>query len=359
MVPILAHLDQDIFDLRVCALQSKDGNPIAEEIKDLGIPVDELEIRHMRDISNVPELRLYYNTHEPDLIHTQLEFADTLGTAAANILRIPCVSTLHTLGKTDPDVSSVGRQRLKWFFLRNFCDRIIAVSEQTRQYHIEYGKIDPKKIVTIYNGIIVDRFASIPPDTRTKTRAGLGIPDHSLVVTTVAVLRKPKGIDYMLEAVPALVSKFPNLIYLLIGDGPHRPAIEERITRLGISDHVILTGQRNDIPELLTAADLFVLPTLTDALPTVLFEALASSLPVVATDIGGIPEIITDKHDGYLVPSQDVDALVSRISKLLDDKKSREIFKINGLRKVRSKFDINVQVKNLTSLYKEVLRENR
>ena len=184
----------------------------------IGVPVDQLDIQRLRSPSNLPKMLAYLNAVRPNLVHTQLQFSDSLGTLCASLLKIPSVSTQH-LSDLMSDKKNLRRQKFTWWVLRNFSIKIITVSEKTRQFHQNVGRIPHGKFVTIYNGIEVNRFSEIPKNVGDYIRDKFFIPKESIVITTVAVLRKPKGIQFMIQAVGELIKILPGIRYLVIGDG--------------------------------------------------------------------------------------------------------------------------------------------
>jgi glycosyltransferase involved in cell wall biosynthesis len=166
------------------------------------------------------------------------------------------------------------------------------------------------------------------------------------VVTTVSVLREGKGIEVLLDAIPAVLARHPEARFLIAGDGPLRESLEARSV-----DRVTWAGFRRDVPELLAASDLFVLPSLGDAYPTVLMEAMAAGLPVVSTRVGGIPEIVDDGRTGRLVPPGDAAALASAISDLLDSREQREALGQAARVEAERRFSKEVWVARLKEIY--------
>src|SRR3972149_2961323 len=130
MVPLLKHLSRMDFDPYVCALQSKGGNPLADEIRALGIPVDCLHVKHLRDITALPRLMDYLRGIQADLVHTQLEFSNILGNISATLLHLPSVCTIHMMPSLDVGNKAWLHQRVEWLALRYFCDHVISVSEE-------------------------------------------------------------------------------------------------------------------------------------------------------------------------------------------------------------------------------------
>jgi glycosyltransferase involved in cell wall biosynthesis len=354
MVSFLNHFDRAHFDTRVCVLGVRQGNPIADQVEGLGFPVDMVPVSRLRDVTALFRLLQYLREREVDILHTQLEHSNTLGNLAAALRGIPSVSTLHTFDNPPRGTSEFWRYRLMWWSLRTNCDRVLAVSEGTRQHHIRVGRLPAEKVVTMYNGIDLARFARTPAD-RSRVRRALGIPPDAPVLMTVAVLRQPKGIQYMLDALPAVLESLPDAYYLLVGGGPYEGELKALAAERGVSDRVIFTGMRRDVPDLLAAGDVFVFPTLGDALPTVLAEAMAARLPIVACEVGGVPEMVEDGVNGFLVPSADAERLAEACIRLVGDPQQMEAMAQAGYRIAQERFDVNAQVKNLVNLYFELL----
>ena len=351
MIPYLCQLDKSQFRSRVCVLQERDGNPMADQIRQLGVPVDLLLMPHLRNLDNIPRLLRYLRQHQIDLVHTQLEFANIMGTLAARLEQIPTLCTLHTFEDIDQSAKTTRRVRLMWQVLRRFSQRIIAVSEEIRQYHIRQAYFDPDKIITLYNGINLSRFRQLPGSTRDD----LGIPSDAPLLLTVAVLRQPKGIQYMIEAMLAILTAVPDTRYVIVGDGEYAQPLQQLAQQQKVSDRIIFTGIRHDVPQLLAASDLFVLPTLLDALPTVLIEALAAGKPIVASDVGGVPEIVVHGRNGLLVPPAQPDELAQACLQLLLNGEMRAAMGCVGQEVAAQRFDIRNQVKRLGDIYLEIL----
>ena len=155
----------------------------------------------------------------------------------------------------------------------------------------------------------------------------------------------------MIRALPAVLALHPKTYYLLVGDGSYRSALIEEVSNAGVKERVILAGMRKDVPRLLAASDVFVLPSLTEALPTVLAEAMAAKLPIVATRVGGIPEMIANGQNGFLVAPEDVDGLAKACNHLLENPEKRLDMAEEGWKTVNRKFSVKRQVDQLKKLY--------
>ena len=354
MPTILKNLQQAGFNIRVCALQIRAGNPIASELQRLGLLVDLIPIRNLRQPLNLIHILRYLRLHRPQLLHTQLEFSDILGTLAAKILGIPSVSTVHTLDVFPEKKSAWGRMKLRWFLLGRFCDRVIAVSEKTRRHYLQAGGLPHDKVITLYNGVDISRFKKMDETQTVKLRKELQLPLSSQIIMTVAVLREPKGIQFMISALPAILEQCPDVHYLIVGDGVHRAVLSDLVADLAIENHVTFSGHRTDIPDLLACCDIFVLPTLKDALPTVLIEALAAGKPIIASNVGGVPEIIENGVNGVLVAPGEPSKLVEACLRLLKDNELSRQISLAGSETVRQRFNIDTQIEHLSRLYEEL-----
>lgn len=351
---ILERFDRKRFDLRVCALQERGGNPVAKDLEKAGIPVDQLNIPTLRHPANLFKITGYLRHHKPQLIHAQLEFSIILGSLVAKMMGMPCVTTLHTIDSPQ-ERRAYWRYRITLTALKFLCDRSIGVSESARQHHLQDGNIPGEKIVTLYNGIDLSAYKDLSPENRLAKRKELGLSPRSIVAVTVAVLREPKGIQFMLQAMTQLRETSPNLQYLIVGDGEHGPTLKEMARRLGVENQVVFTGQRNDIHEILPVCDFFVLPTLTEALPTVLMEAMAAQKAIIASNVGGVPEMIQDGVNGKLLPPGDVPALVTACAQLASDLAMRNAWGTAGKAICQEKFNIDQQIIALENLYASLI----
>jgi len=187
-------------------------------------------------------------------------------------------------------------------------------------------------------------------------REELGIAADAQIVGTVAILRRKKGHHILLDAIPMVLREFPKTIFLFAGDGPQRKNIEDKILELGIGNNVKLLGLRNDIPEILKTMDIFVLPTLQEALGTSFLEAMAMGKPVVGTKAGGVPEVVKDGINGYLVEPGNPSILAKAIIELLKDKEKAQMMGIEGEKIVRQNYTVEKMCENMYAFYFSMLK---
>ncbi len=281
-----------------------------------GVRVTSLGARGRRDYPRalarlVSELR----TARPDVLHTHLFDPSAVGLVAGAIARVPVrVMTRHhtdlhqRLGK--PLHVAVDRATAA------MAHHVVAVSEHTRRTIVEREGTPPRKVTTIHNGIDLTRVEPPSEGEVHALRVELGI-ERSVVVTVVARLHPDKGHDVLLDALALLRDEIPPVVVLLAGEGPHREALERRAASLGPSAHLRFLGFRKDIARLYAAADLVVLPSQNEAFGLVLPEAMALHRPVLATAVGGIPEIVEHGVTGWLVEPGSAAAMASALKTLL------------------------------------------
>lgn len=352
---VLSHLDRTRLDFRVAYLSERQESPMRTRIESLGVPVDYISIRRMTQPTGLPRVIRYLREQRFDLVHTQLVTSIVLGSAAAKWLGIPSVATLHTLDTPPPGSRTEKRRMMMWWVLRRWADRVIAVSEQTRRHHIEYGRIPAGKVHVLYNGVDCGRFQTEGKPWRGEVREELGIPAEAPVMMTVAVLREPKGIQHMIAAMPGIIEQAPETRYVIVGSGPYENELKDLAMASPAAEAIQLTGPRDDVPELLAAADIFVHPTLDDALPTVLAEAMAAGKAIVASDVGGVPEMVQDRINGLLVPPADVGALADACVSLIQDGDTRHRMQVKSRSIAEHTFNVEKQVASLTALYMQLI----
>jgi glycosyltransferase involved in cell wall biosynthesis len=285
----------------------------------------------------------------PDLVHTHLGYADLLGAPAARSLGIPTVATLH--GHAWPGRGLERAKARAMHVARRTCaTRVIAVSETARTAYLETSSDHPERVVVVYNGIA----GTAQPGAGRALRAELGIAGDDVVVAMVSSLRTEKAHDIALEAIARLLPSVPALRLLVVGDGPLRGEIAQAAAALG--DRVLMTGYRPDVMAVLDAADLLLHPSHHDALPTTIIEAMAASTPVIATRVGGIPELVQDGVSGVLVPAPPAAPELARaIGDLLDDAPRRRRLAAAGRERFDREFTAERWAARMEQLYRSVL----
>lgn len=346
---VVSKMDRDRFDVRVAVLQDRLGNPLADQIRRLGTSVDLIGVPRLRSPGgNVRVLRYLYD-RRPRVIHTHLEFSHTLGGIYGRVVGAASVATMHAFASGGTGLTDK-RLNLMWWSLRHAHAEVIAPSRAALEYIQAKGGVPEAKVRLMHNGVDLERFR---PDVgrRAGTRAELGIALEAKVLVTVAVLRQGKGIDDLIAAMPQIAKETFDVVAIVVGDGELRAELETQADQTGVRDRFVFTGRREDVPDLLRASDLFVLPTYEDVLPTVVAEAMGVGLPVVSTDVGGLRDMVVEEETGLFYTPGDVDALARHANDLLHDSEKRAQFGAAGRLRAKERFDLTSQVRELERLY--------
>lgn len=340
-------------DLKVTVayLQDRDGSAAAERLRACGVTPQLLPIGGLLRPAAHRMVRTHVAALAPDLVHAHLEYADLLAGRAARTLGLPAVSTLHNM---QPEPEPGARERVKERLIsaarRRHMDVVIAVSEPARQAAVAARWATADQSVTVHNGIV----GTAQPGAGRRLRAELGLAPGAPVALTLAVLRPGKGHVALLAAWPEVRRRVPGAVLLIAGDGPLRSELEQRAARV---HGVHLLGHRDDVMALLDGADVAVHPTEFDAFPTALLEALAAGTPIVATRVGGIPEILQDGVHGRLVevPARS-GVLAAAVAGLLGDADLRRAFGAAGRHRFEQRFTVERWVAATRVVYERALR---
>ena len=244
------------------------------------------------------------------------------------------------------------RVRPGWFtrlLYEDSVDAVVAISLGVKAA-LQAGGVSDSHIRIIPSGIDTARFA-VTADQRARQRAALGIAPHESVAVAVGALAERKGHITLLQAAALLQQKGIRLGYLICGDGPLRTVLENEARTLGIAKDVQFLGFCADVVNYLAAADVFVHVPLWEGLGVVVIEALAAGLPVVASRVGGIPELIEEGYSGLLVPPQKPTALATAIERIVGDPSWTKMLGINGQASVRTRYDVTVMAQANEALY--------
>lgn len=268
------------------------------------------------------------------------------GRLAAKIAKVPVViSAIHSTGWPD----SIGRLNR---CLTPYTDAFIAVAESHRQYLIDREGLSARKLVVVPNGVDTGRFA--PRQDRRAIRERIGIDDATQVVILVAALRPEKNHELFIETARRVALEIPTVRFLVVGDGPCRPHLERLANENGASKNVRFLGSRGDVAELLAASDIFLLTSKVEANPVSILEAMSAALPVVATRVGSVPDVIADGHTGYLVPSENPEEMAKRVISLLENPTQSLRMGIAGRRSVVENWSIERLISGYANLMEKI-----
>jgi glycosyltransferase involved in cell wall biosynthesis len=335
--------------LEVAYLFDRDGSPAAARLERAGVHPVQVPVSRLASPAAHRAVARYLRHRAPDVVHTQLGYADFLGGAAAHRLSMPCVTTLHVSNWRD-ERAVRERAKLRMFAeVRRRMTRVIAVSDAVRTAYVRDWNEQPDHVITVRNGIVPRAGAG-----GAEVKRALGIGADEAVLGMVSVLRPGKGHRLAIEAMRCLAPTHPNLRLVIAGDGPARPSLEAAARGLG--KQIVFAGHRDDVPRFLDAVDVMVHPSEYEALPTVLLEAMAASVPIVATDVGGIPEIVAHGETGLLVPACPTpEVLAAAVTALLDDHDVRSRFAARSRQRFATEFDAAHWAERLRRVYVDAI----
>lgn len=350
VVALLPHLRRLGADAALCTLNSKRDGVLARAFENLGIERFDLQASRLLDPWAYGRLVGLLRRRRFDLVHAEDQYANILAAAAWALTRTPFVMTRHVMEEPANGRRQAARARLVFLAARYGARRVIAISEAVRQRFALQAGLPLSRIETIVNGVDLQDFGTLRRDV---VRTRLGWPAGARIAIMVAVLRRGKGHEVLLKGLDRIRQAVPDFRLKLVGDGSERPRLDRLAQQFG--DAVEFLGERRDVPDLLGASDVLVLPSWNEGLGMVLLEAAAASLPVVATNVGGMPEIVEDGRTGFLVPPGDAAALADRVVGLLNDPNAAASMGRAARRRVEQHFSIEVQARRTLALYRDVL----
>jgi len=225
---------------------------------------------------------------------------------------------------------------------------VVTTSEYVRQYLIREG-VRPDRVAAVPSGIDVGIFN--PDKVESDIREKLNIPTGSPLVGMIAILRNKKGHRTLLDCIPAVLKEKPDTLFLIVGNGPQEKNINKKIEAMGLTEKIVMLGLRHDIPQILKAIDLCVLPTLEESLPQALLQAMAMGKPVIGTKVGGVGEAVKDGVNGYLIEPDNPRALADAIIDILQDNEKAIRMGLEGRRIVEREFTVDCMSKRMFELY--------
>jgi glycosyltransferase involved in cell wall biosynthesis len=327
--------------------------PIADEIAAAGVPLHLVAGQPgPRDPAAFVRLVRLLQRQQPDVVHTFLIVAGIYGRLAAFAAGVPLVLA----AEQNVYARKPRRHALLERGLAARTYRVVACCEVVGRYYQQQVGVPTSKIAVVYNAV---RFGRRPQPTDGETaRFALKLPPDALVLGTLGRLTEQKSQRMLLQAVASLVRDVPNVVLFLAGDGPLRAELESEAARLRLADRVRFLGVRRDRATLYAAMDVFVLPSRWEGLSLALVEAMGAGRAVVATDVGGNPEVVEDGRTGLLVPPVDAGALADALTRLSRDRLLRDSLGEAAATDARSRFSIEQHVTRLAALYRQGLAEH-
>lgn len=322
------------------------GGPLADDLAARGVPVSVAGVR--REESAPASWRRMYGVLRrlrPDVVHTHLPesawYSLPPAAAAGVRVRVSHMHNAHWYWST--------RQRAVDRAMATFGTAFAACSSDARRYALERLHYPERKVRLILNAVDLTRFRTLP--SREEARQALGLPLDATILLAVGALSEQKGHRHLIDAMPAVRAALPAARLLLAGSGELRGDLAARVGELGLGDAVDLLGRRDDVPVLLRAADVYVMPSLWEGLSIALLEAAAAGAAIVASDIAGMRDAVVDGETGALVPAGDSDALAAALAGLLRDPRRLEAMGTRARERALRDFDADRMVREVLALY--------
>jgi glycosyltransferase involved in cell wall biosynthesis len=333
------------------------GN-FAHKLKMLGIEPFSVNMNRTLAFKPIRQIKDIISQYEIDLVHSQGARADFFARAAGGITKAPHVLCTVAMPVEGFDVGSLkkGIYRFMDHLLGHFVERFIVVSDSLKSTLVEGRGISDQRVVRIYNGIELDKYN--PDMKKNSLRDQWDIPLAVPLVGAIGRMVWQKGFKYLIEAVPEILQSIPEARFLLVGEGPLRPNLENVARKLNVHERVIFTGFRSDIRELLCTIDILAVPSLLEGFPMITLEAMAMAKPIVATQIEGISEQILDGEEGILVPPRNPNAMAAAVLRLVQDKEFSSRLGAAARRKVESCFSVEKMVTETEKVYLYCLKPN-
>ena len=349
LTSIVLNLDKKKYNVSVWCL--REGGFFANKLAKEGIDFKILHISTSRNPLSIYKLYKLLKSRKFDIIHTHAYSAGTIGRMSAFLAGVPVIiSHNHSVY----DYYNRRYHFVEWF-LSLITDRVVCVSDIVNRFANETQRINARKLITIHNGI--DSEYTVLEKRTSVLRKELGIPvDHS-VICTIAHMEEHKGIKYLLESASLLLQSRNDVSFLVVGEGRLKEKLKILCADLKIEENVVFAGERGDIPEILSLTDIFVLPSLREGLPLTILEAMACGKPVIATNVGGIPEVVKDGVSGILISPKDPESLHSAMNELLGDREKMKKMGHNGKRVCSESFDSKTMIRKIEDLYDSLLCE--
>jgi glycosyltransferase involved in cell wall biosynthesis len=322
------------------------------------------EVSLFRDLAALIKLYLYFMKNRFLIVHCHTSKAGFLGCLAAKLALIPVIIyTPHGhIFSSEGKIPNVSDSFLKFLFflLRKsislFANRIIALNNLDKKEQVDLGLAREDKYRVVHNCIDESEFAPHRfTDKIINIKKLLGIQGKFPILTTAGRLSEEKGHVVLIEALKEIISHFPEMILLIVGEGSQRQILEDKVNTLGLKTNVLFLGFQKDVALMLSVSDIFILPSLYEAFGISILEAMAMKVPVIATRVGGIPEVIKDGVDGILIEPKNPHSLSEAVIRLIQDERLRNNIVDAAYNKVIRKFKLRRMIEDYDKIYTEEL----
>ena len=341
-------------DMTVISLSEEPDSKIEARLREYGIQVATFSAPKLFHLGRLRDLIQFLQNGNFDIIQTHLQYSNILGSVAGRIANIPVVSMLHSTGYTlNNKTSDLIKDKIEHLALRYLPARVVAVGFKVADVYHSY--LRRESIEVISNAVAT--IASISNKERTSIREELSILPVQPVLITVGRFSPPKSYEDLIEAFSKLVIRRPDAVLIMIGDGPLFSKIKALVVSMKLQESVCLLGERDDVPRFLSSSDVYVSSSIWEGLPMAILEAMMAGLPVVATEVGDIPRIITPSV-GRVVPVSQPELLANAVESILNNDSGREKMGIAAREYAVRNFSVQVWMEKLLNLYQLCLKSD-
>ena len=318
-----------------------------------GLPVELISLRTHRWIPLIVDFLRLIRKHSIQIINTHGSLDSWTSSIAGRMSGLKPI-IIRTRHKSSP-ISGGLRHRILY---RQLPHAIITTGTAVREHIIRQQAIDPGRVVSIPTGVDLEVYRPLQPDPRTREHLGLS-PRH-VVIGTVAFMRDYKGLSYLVDAASLVCRQCPDARFVIVGDGPERARLAEQISTLGLSERIVMTGFREDIPQLLGMMDIFVLSSVGgEGLPQGLTQAMAMERPVVATNVGSVAEVVKHRATGLLVAPRDMASLAESLLLLIREQDVRARMARAARNLIAGSYSLQTMLDLTEDLYSRLLEMRR
>ena len=364
VLDILQHLDKNRFESTIATGITIDrkydriGFARDKNIRIFAMPSLVRDIHPLKDIKALIKLAIFLKKEKFDIVHCHTSKGGFIGRLAAKLAgaKIIIYSPHGDIFEGYFCKLATDFFILLEKFAARFTDKIINLTKIEIERFLEHGIGTRHQLKQIYNGINI-KYYERAMTSNLKKRDEFGLSKDDFICATVGRLVPVKGHTYLIKAIHKVVKVIPEARFLFVGDGEIKSKLSEEIRSLDLQENIFLLGSRNDIATILSCIDIFLLPSLNEGFGMALIEAMAEKKPVIATNVGGIPEVVIDGETGILVPPKDPEAFSSAIIKLYKNPELSRRMGLAGYNRAKRLFDITTTVHNLERLYSNLVKE--
>ena len=348
---MIPRFDPDRYNVSLVSLRKKDLSE--ETLESFGVDISYLH-KSKFDPATLPALLKVIDRKKIDVLHLHGYGATTFGRMAGAIRRLPTILHEHANLTDTPWFQKVADAALE-----PVTDIALAVSRSTADFVINARQIPARKVKVVYLGVPLEEFSRPRSATEIQeARAALGIAPDEVAIGTVTRLHDSKGNSYLVDAARLVVNERPHARFFIVGEGPLRVSLEQQARALDLGDRFVFAGFAKDVPQVVSAFDVSVFPSLWEGTPLTVFEALAMGKAIVATDADGLVDVLTNEHDAVIVPRRNPRALADGLIRVIDEPQTRARLR-TAAAETGKQYDIAAFVRKMERLYDLLHRVSR